>query len=277
MGSTKRRPSTGDHPCDFQPYRFAMSQVPEDAVEYSVSLARTGNAGRIAHYYDVRRHGPERAEEVRSAFAEAADAIGVTVPDAVWHWLRDENLDGALQLATGIDARGDATTRLKLYVIGDDQPCGARDSVCALAGADPRAAKDAHIVAVDLTRAGLHDVKIYHALDQARLPRVVAAPWLKTPLFRSAQDVIFQHSLIQTDRRRLHVRVDRPAAISELLAGLASVHSNALDEAVAEIEAENSIELRSWLLAFDYEKGRLNPARGTVYLHPWAGAKQVAA
>lgn len=276
MGSHTRRGNVA-HPSDFHPYRLAMSQVPEDAVEYSVSLGRTGHSSRLAHYYDVRRHGVERAGKVREAFAHAADAIGITVPDAVWHWLRDENLDGALQLATGIDARGDETTRMKLYVIGDNEPCGARDEVCALAGADPQAAENAHIVAVDLTREGLHDVKIYHALDPERLERVVAKPWLKTPLFRSAQDVIFQHSLIQTERRRLHVRVERPSAISELLEGLPSVHFDELSATIAELEAENGIELRSWLLAFDYERGRLSPRRGTVYLHPWEGAGQVAA
>jgi hypothetical protein len=122
-------------------------------------------------------------------------------------------------------------------------------------------------VALDLTRGGLHNVKVYHVLDGSRIERVVDPRWLRSNLFRDTRDFIFQHSLVRKEVQRLHLCVVPSWPILQLVHQLPPPAFHDFRKAWRALEATHATRLAPQLIAFDYHRGRIDVASATVYLH----------
>ncbi len=238
-----------------------------DDVETSVQVDARVHPWRLTHYYDARGRSEAVARVVGDRLRGLAAALSTPIPSALDRVI--DACDPAIrQIAIGIDVRARTEeTRLKHYMVlsGDGRPVAER--ACAALGVEPPpgAALDrTHIVGVDLTRDGLHDVKLYFAIEPSEVARTLRDPGPWQPLLRACRAVVFQHSLLVADKRSMHFQAGAPAALSGELDRLRDSAPATVD-LLAHLRAIGP-SLEPWIVSFPYRDGRLERGRFNVYL-----------
>ena len=248
---------------------------PADFRELSIGVSHRLDPWRLTAYFDV---AGEPTVVTRTAWERAsalAEFMGVPLPAVLESLLCDRLATNAAlrQVAVGLDARDDpAASRMKLYVIFEGDASRPTASLCAALDATPpdnAALALTHIVGIDLTRAGLHDVKLYYSLDLGRAHRIVRDPTRWTTLLRGATTLVYAHSLL-TPRRSLHVRARDPELLWRELPRLAAPALPRLHACLQALGCtpDRRGPLQPAFVALPWEDGALDPTRFTLYLHP---------
>ncbi len=231
---------------------------------------------RLTYYFDLSaRPRAEVVNTVHGRLLALARRYAFPLPDGLRAWLSatswtDESM---LQVVLGLDARADpADTRLKYYVILKGDAGRLVAALCeALAVSPPQRAKleQTHIVGVDLTRAGVRDVKLYYALDPVRAARTLRDPRPHARLLQGCRTIVYQHSLIVEHKRSMHFHARAPEVLLRELATMrrAAPWSQRLVTHLKALNAPGRPPLRPWILAHPWRDGALDRGRASLYLH----------
>lgn len=254
-------------------HTLQTSGLASDLTEHSFAVGPDDlSLFRRSEYFNVRARGSHEAEHVLAMFERLAGSLGVHLSDCVRGWLSPEAMDGALQIAIGIDDRDNEQTRLKFYLICDQRPCAARENAFEILHVDPSTfggVENAHIVGLDLTHDGLHDVKLYYALNKALLSRVLRPRYMHSPLVNHSKHVVLQASVLQDRGRRMHIISDSCAVVENNLAERVSETASGLvTDRLRQIEQTEGVVLKPWIGAYDFDKGHLSESAFSVYFHP---------
>ena len=227
---------------------------------------------RMTHYFDLKDRAAGRRAEVFSRLRALADELGV--PDL-------ERLEPALgeaappepamrQLCLGVDVRRETGhSRVKLYAIFEgDAEAWTRALCLALGHPPPEAARLSltHIVGLDFTLAGLHDLKLYFAMEPRKVTRTLRRPQLAIPLLRGCRRVVYQHSLIVPGKKSMHFHADAPSVMHGELARLRA-HAPATAELERRLGGLREGGLEPWILAHPFAEGELERGVYSLYLH----------
>jgi hypothetical protein len=249
----------------------ASGETLPDFYEHSVRLADRSAFYRLTYYFDVHRRGADVAREAGSRFVELSGELGCPLPAALSAFVRADAraADEVLQVVLGIDATADeASTRCKYYLVFRDAPrscvtelLGAL-GLTAAAGADPG---NVYILGVDVTPAGLDDLKLYFRLESRLVPKLIDNLPDVADLLAGSRDVVFQQCTRRPERRRLYLHARNTALLSEWLA------SRGFDDTLERARAINARlsggRIEPWIVAFSYDRRRLDVEAGTVYFH----------
>ncbi len=231
---------------------------------------------RLTYYFDLAaRPRAQVIAAVHRRLLALAEGFACPLPDGLRAWLSapawtDESM---LQVVLGLDARHDPKdTRLKYYVILKGDASRLVAGLCeALAVTPPARAKlsQTHIVGLDLTRAGLRDVKLYYALNPDKAARTLRDPRPHARLLRGCRTVVYQHSLIVEHKRSMHFHARAPEVLLRELAGLrrAAPWSQQLVTHLTALNGPGRPPLRPWILAHPWRDGALDRSRASLYLH----------
>ncbi len=252
--------------------RIVASAAPlPDFYEYSVRSMGAGSPCRLTYYFDVHRHGVEVAREAGARFVELSRRLALPFPAELSAFMQSATRAGAevQQVVLGIEAHRDgAEDRAKYYLVFRDDP-----ATCVLEllrmlelevppGMDPARA---YILAVDVTREGVSDVKVYFRLEQSLAPRLIENLTEVSDLLATSRDVVLQQCIRRPERRQLYLHTGHGAFLSEWLArhGFAW----ALDRAGAVASKLARARLEPRIVSFPYQTRRLLVQAGTVYFH----------
>ena len=244
-----------------------------DTFEYSVAVGGQPAKWRLTHYFDVRgaRHAQVGAN---TRFLEAAGALRIPISSSIRSYLERSDVSDASQIAVGIDARPDGSeTRLKYYLICDEQGASPCEPLRAAAGIEIPSRLTAvrtHILGLDFRRGGLHDMKVYHALDVSQLGRIFRDTSAHQTLIDGAREAVL-HECIEPGRpRKLHVALSETKDMERLISTELGQVAGTLPMLahVAELNERDGVDIFPWILARPYANGALATRPYTVYFHP---------
>jgi hypothetical protein len=260
--------------------RLAAASPPlPDFVETSARLSGSSiSPHRLTYYFDTGRRGAEVARAAGLRFSAICEALGVAAPPSLLSFAAEEipGRPEILQVVLGIDAPEDLSRRrAKVYLIfrGASGPL-VRRALSLLDAPSPPPSADldkVYIVGIDLTAAGLDEVKLYVRLDQERLGRVVTNLATIPDLLAGTRYAVFQQCLVRPERRQLYLHATSSAILATFLERRARgghIAAAALLARQAAINAARpALGLAPWIISFGYREGRIELEASNVYFH----------
>lgn len=246
-----------------------------DAFEFSAKVASGLDCQRTTRYFDTGRYPEEKIREVDALFRGLGSALNVRT-QLLNHAILDSEVrfTQPLQTVLGLDAGDPARLRLKYYwVLRAHSPNLVTQllkqlDVPAPAGLD---LDKVYICGLDFDVTGLHDLKLYFALERMRLARTVKNLAPVRGLLEDCKLVCFQHCLLRHGKRQLFFHARHSHSVQRTLERLARSSSWAR-ELLAHVTALNtqlaSSKLAPWIIAFPYDNGYLDYSAFNVYFHP---------
>jgi hypothetical protein len=242
-----------------------------DFYEYSLRSTGAGSPCRLTYYFDVHRHGVEVAREAGARFVELSRQMALPLPPQLSAFMQSEARAAAdvQQVVVGIEAHRDgAEDRAKYYLVFRDDPATCVLELLRMLGLETPPGMDparAYILAVDVTRQGVSDVKVYFRLEQTLAPRLIENLNEVSDLLATSRDVVLQQCIQRPERRQLYLDTGHGAFLSEWLArhGFAGP----LDRAGAVTSKLQRGRLDPRIVSFPYVRRRLLVQAGTVYFH----------
>jgi hypothetical protein len=252
--------------------RVVASDAPlPDFYEYSIRATGSGSPCRLTYYFDVHRHGVQVALAAGARFVELCRRQALPLPREISDFVLSEARASAevQQVVLGIEAHGEqASDRAKYYLVFRDAPATCVLEVLGRLGLDAPAGMDAAratILAVDVTREGVSDVKVYFRLSPSVAPRFIENVTDVSGLLATSRDLVLQQCVRRPERRQLYLHTGHGAFLSEWLAhhGFGGL----LDRAGAVTSKLQQGRLEPRIVSFPYQRRRLLLQAGTVYFH----------
>lgn len=258
---------------------LARSEVMADFFEWSMHIADEVCPHRLTYYFDTFRQGAQdsvTARKVGEQFLALARTLQTNIPADMARVFLDEvpKNDSVLQIVVGIDERSSTNRRLKYYLVFRDEPSEIVRQVLTAAGiATPSGQLDlrrTYILGLDFRNDGVDDVKLYFRLDMRQLARVVENIDDFQPLVRLSRDVVFQHCLLQQNRRQIYLHATHDAVIMPWLnteARNRPAFSQLIERVTRMNRALAPIRIAPWIISFPYRNRRMDRANSNVYFH----------
>lgn len=248
----------------------ATGEMP-DFFEYSVRVGDRMSPYRFTYYFDTHRRGAGVAREAGERFCRLGGELGLALPSSLSAFVRSEvpASPEVLQVVLGAEVPSDGSPhRGKYYLVFRDNPgpnvldlLGSLGLV-PLSGADP---EKVYILGVDVTAAGVDDVKLYFRLESRRVPALLDELGDVGELLAESREVVFQQCMRRPERRQMYLH----ARSTALLSGWLGEHG--FDEALDRARSINRHLQRSridpWIVSFAYAQRRLDLRSANVYFH----------
>jgi hypothetical protein len=226
---------------------------------------------RLTYYFDVHRRGKDVARMAGARFVELSRELGAALPPALEAFVGSDATSGpeVLQVVLGVDApSGGALVRCKYYLVFRGDPGDSLASLLAALALETPAKADLHrgyIVGIDVTAAGVEDVKLYFRLDRTAVPRAFDAPPAIAALVAESRDVVLQQCIRRPERRQAYMH----ASSTEKLASWLAKHESgeSARRATAINAALHGARLKPWIVSFACTGRRLAASQGAVYYH----------
>lgn len=239
--------------------------------EHSVRVAHPISPHRLTYYFDTHGREPHVAREAGARFVRLGRELGLRLPLPLADFVEADGpgSDEVLQVVLGVDAPIDGSAlRGKYYLVFRSNPGRCVSELLAAAGLAPAAGalpEKVYIVGVDVTAAGIDDVKLYFRLESRRAPRVIDNMDDVADLLAASRDVVFQQGTRRPERRQVYVHASSTAHLSEWL------ERHGFDEALGRARAINErlcgSRIDPWIVSFAYDQRRVDVGSGTVYFH----------
>jgi hypothetical protein len=241
-----------------------------DLYEHSIRGGDPIAPHRLTVYFDTHRGGAPVARVAGERFIRLCEQLGLRLPSALSRFVVSPSpaAPEVLQVVLGIDATAGHALRGKYYLVFRDDPTAClRDLFLAvdLAALPDADASRTYIIGLDVTSAGLADVKLYSRLHARRVPEILDNAKELADLLAASRDVVFQRCLLRPGRRQLYVHATSSERLARWLAGrgfepiLARAQSLHLHLARSRAEP--------WIVSFAYADGRVDLRGGCVYFH----------
>jgi hypothetical protein len=258
--------------------RVVAGRAPSpDLYEYSVRFDARLSPYRLTYYFDTDTRGSDAAREAGDRFLELVAELRLAVPSQLSDFLRSDVPAGeeVLQTVLGIDAAADGpTVRAKYYLVFRDDPGECVEELCRAAGFSPYPGADlarTYIVGVDVSNAGVDDVKLYFRLERSRLRQAVENVGEVGDLLGVSHDVVFQQCVRRPDRRQVYLH-SRDTGFLRRWLGL-----HGMEEVLAQArrvdEALVGAHIDPWIVSFAYDRRRIDLTRSNVYFHLATGPR----
>jgi hypothetical protein len=251
--------------------RIVASAEPRpDFYEHSVHVGDRVSPNRLTYYFDTQRRGASVAREVGERFVRLGSELGLRVPGALIDFVRSSAPLGreVLQVVVGVDGSPESALRAKYYLVFRDQPgrC-VREFLDEMGLAAPTGAdlEKIYIVGVDVTEAGVDEVKLYFRLDAPRLGRILANHSDVADLLTASRDVIFLQGVRRPERRQVYVHATSSGVLSAWLGRRG--YEAALEHARGVSARMSGARMEPSIVSFPYENGRVRVGKGSVYFH----------
>jgi hypothetical protein len=251
--------------------RIVASDEPHpDLYEHSVRIGHRSSPHRLTYYFDTHARGEAAARVAGQRFVRLSEALGLTLPPALSAFVQSElpEADEVLQVVLGVEAPVNAGVLGKYYLVFRANPAKCVGELLRAVGLAAPSGTDpgkVYIVGVDLTAAGVFDVKHYYRLEPDRLAQAVDNAQAAAGLLPTTGDVVFQQCTRRPERRQVYLHTKSTVSLSSWLA------RHGFDEAIARARMINAhlsgsrIEAR--IVSFAYEERRLQLGAGCVYFH----------
>ncbi|MEZ4372611.1 MAG: hypothetical protein R3B07_17425 [Polyangiaceae bacterium] len=247
--------------------------VPCDAFEGSAKVAERIDSYRTTRYFDTGRYLEEKVRQVDALFARVAGELGIDVKRLTSTLLASSERKACpLQTVIGLDAGGEPELRLKYYWVLKAHSLHLMQRLFRELQVDAPSQVNldqVYICGLDFTSHGLHDIKLYFALDRARLSRAVRNLGPVAELFSDSKLVCFQHCVLTRGKRQMFFHARHPEVVQRALERLETPRAHELIERVRLLNQVLSRgKMLPWIIAFPYQEGRLDLSSCNVYFHP---------
>lgn len=243
-----------------------------DAFECSAKLARDVDLYRTTRYFDTGRYPEERIHAVDALLTRVAEELGIDIGVLSPALLGSEaRKNRPLQTVLGVDAGG-SEVRLKYYWVlraHSEELMRRLFDELGVSVPDRVNLDQVYICGLDFTTRGLHDIKLYFALDPVRVPRVVRNLGQVAELYSDAKLLNFQHCLLRPGKRQLFFHARRADTVQRALARLTTPRAGELIEHMDRLNGMMPRgKMEPWIVAFPYRDGVLDLDACNVYFHP---------
>ena len=246
---------------------------PPDFYETSPRVAEQVSPWRLTHYFDLAGRGTDHRAGVYARFVELCNELGMPGAEHLSPMFeRAAPVEPALrQLCIGLDCpRDPQSIRVKLYAIMEGKAEAWTVALAGLLGVDPPAEATldlTHIVGLDFTAGGLHDVKLYFAMDPKRVSGTLRNRRRAAELLNGCRRVVYQQSLLVAGKKSMHFHADAPRVLDDELVPLRSTvpASAEFERRLAGLRERAGME--PWILAHPFADGELDRSVYSLYLH----------
>jgi hypothetical protein len=200
------------------------SSTKPDFWEYSVKVGDNLFPWREGFYYDVQGKDPEVVQRVNLGFSRLCRRLRIPGIEAFHEWLHGDFVtsDDISQLVLATDQRTDAReSRYKYYLIPrrrSERYLEALANIFPLQRIPSQAdLSNIYIIGIDFTSSGFLDIKLYFALDEERMPRVVGNLSDIKFIFDEANFFVYQLSVNNPSKRQIIFQFSDPAILEKFI------------------------------------------------------------